>query len=291
MRRPLALLALTFAVASAAGDDAPDPKAVRAAVTFYASFDEVVGGDVGRGDLGPKSRYNHATEKGKFVHKTGYDATLMVVAKKKGIAGGALEVTDVQPRNGRMYFPAKGNLAYKAGGWGGSVSVWCKTDPDRVLKTPFCDPVQITQKGANNGGLWFDFNDAKPRDLRHGAFPAVPDGQKGVAESDPNAPLVRVPRVGWTADDWHHVALTWANLDTGRPDAVTALYIDGRRIGEVKGRALAMGWDIDQTGVYVAVGYIGLLDELALFDRPLTPAEVAALHRTPALLAPLKPKQ
>lgn len=290
MRRSLAPLALALAAVPAGGDDAPDPKAVRAAVSFYASFDEVVAGDAGRGDLGPRSRYDHAKEKGQFVHKTGYDATVLVVAKKKGIVGGALEATDVQPRNGRMYFPAKGNLAYKAGGWGGSVSVWCKTDPDRLLKTRFCDPVQITQKGANNGGLWFDFNDTKPRDLRHGAFPAVPDGQKGIGEDDPLAPLVRVPAVGWTADDWHHVALTWANLDTGRPDAVTALYIDGRLKGEVKGRALAMGWDVDQAGVYVAVGYIGLLDELALFDRALTPAEVAALHRTPALLAPLKAK-
>ena len=68
---------------------------------------------------------------------------------------------------------------YKKGGWSGSVSTWIKTDPDKLLKTKFCVPVQITQKGAIDGGIWFDFNDKKPRDMRMGTFPAVPKGEKG----------------------------------------------------------------------------------------------------------------
>src|SRR5262249_39746226 len=39
-----------------------------------------------------------------------------------------------------------------------------------------------------------------------------------------------------------------------------------------------------------AVNYIGLLDELALFNRALTADEVTALHKTPGLLAALKKK-
>src|SRR5207244_10013282 len=59
-------------------------------------------------------------------------------------------------------------------------------------------------------------------------------------------------------------------------------------IGEVKGRPIAMDWDIDKANVYFALGYIGLLDELALFNRPLTADEVKLLHAKPDLLAPLK---
>ena len=88
------------------------------------------------------------------------------------------------------------------------------------------------------GGIWFDFNDAKPRDLRMGVFPAVPAGQTGIPESDPQAPLIRVPGIGFKNDAWHHVVLTWANFDTGRPDAHAALYIDGKLLGEVKDRAV-----------------------------------------------------
>lgn len=263
---------------------AEDDKAIRDAVTFYASFDEAVRGDRGGGQLTPDTRFNHPTEKGQFVFEKNIDPKVFRIAKGKGIVGGALEAVDVLPNNGRIFFPAKGNIAYKAGGWSGSVSVWCNTNPDTMLKSSFCDPIQITEKGAGNGGLWFDFNDAKPRDLRHGAFPMVPVGGKPIGESDPNAPMVRVPGIGWKAGDWHHVVLTWKNLDTGKDDAVTALYIDGKLIGEVKGRAIAMGWNIDKAGIYVAVGYIGLLDELATFNRALTADEVVRLHKEPVLL-------
>jgi formylglycine-generating enzyme required for sulfatase activity len=258
------------------------------AVSFYASFDDEVRGDVGnRLTLRTRSGF---PDKGDLTFEDGFNAKVFRVARGKGVSGGALEVTDVLPNNGRVFFPVKGHLAYKKGGWGGAVSVWCNTDPNTSLKTKFCDPIQITQKGANNGGIWFDFNDAKPRDLRHGAFPALAGGEKPVSDDDPKAPMVRVPRIDWKAGDWHHVVLSWKNFDTGKPDAVSALYIDGKLIGEVKDRAVAMGWDVDRAGVYVGVNYIGLLDELALFNRALTADEVKALHKQPALLAPLKKK-
>src|SRR5262249_39345953 len=261
---------------------------LRKAVTFYASFDEEAQGDTGGGDLKLSTRFSSETEKGKFVFEKGFDAKVVRVAGDKGIHGGALECTDVLPNNGRVYFPAKGNLAYKKGGWGGAVSVWVNTDPNKLLKTKFCDPIQITQKGANNGGIWFDFNDAKPRDLRHGAFPAVAEGQTPIKEEDPKAPMVCVPQIDWKAGDWHHVVLSWKNFDTGKEDAVSALYIDGKLQGEIKDRAIAMDWDMEKAGIYVAVNYIGLLDELALFNRALSPEEITMLYKQPGMLAGLK---
>jgi hypothetical protein len=65
------------------------------------------------------------------------------------------------------------------------------------------------------------------------------------------------------------------------------LYIDGRKMGEVKGRALGMEWDVERSGIYVAVNYVGLLDELATFNRALTGDEVL-LRNKPGLLAGLK---
>jgi hypothetical protein len=244
----MSLLSLLALAALPAG---PDEAALRKAVTLYASFDEEVKADVGGGALTFSTRSNHPAEaeKGKFVFAKGFPAKAFRIAKGRGVHGGALECLAVLPRNGRVFFPAKGNLAYRKGGWGGAVSVWLKTNPDKLLKTPFCDPIQITQKGANDGGIWFDFNDAKPRDLRLGVFPALAGGSKAIPESSPEAPMVRIKGVGFKATDWHHVVLTWDNLDTGKKDAHAALYLDGKRVGEIKGRALAMGWDIDKTGL------------------------------------------
>ncbi|MCP5112461.1 MAG: LamG domain-containing protein [bacterium] len=244
---------------------------------FYASFDEGVKADVGGGELTVRTRFNHDTEKGQFVFEDGFDGEVFRVVPGGGIRGGALEVVDVLPRNGRIFFPAKGNLGYRKGGWSGSVSFWLKTNPNTMLKTRFCDPVQITQKGATNGGLWVDFPDTTPRDLRLGAFPSEGNGRERIPESAPDAPLVRVVDVGFEAEDWHHVAFMWRNFDTGREDGHAALYIDGELKGELKNRNITMDWDIEQTGIYIAVNYIGLLDELAIFDRPLTGEEVTRL--------------
>jgi hypothetical protein len=281
------LLTLTLLSIALAPANAGEENTLAKAVTLYASFDEKVAADVGGGALTLWTRFNHPTEKGKFVYEPGFSAKAFRIAKGQGIHGGALEAVDVLPNNGRIFFPAKGNIGFKKGGWGGAVSTWIKTDPDKLLKTPFCDPVQITQKGATNGGIWFDFNNAKPRDLRMGTFAAIPEGRKGVGEDDPKAPMVRVPGVGFKQTDWHHIVLSWDGFDTGLAKAAATLFIDGKRIGMVKDYALAMDWDMDKTGIYIAVNYLGLLDELAVFNRPLTAAEVVMLHQQPGTLAKL----
>ena len=258
---------------------------IRAAALLYASFDEKIEADQAGGKRILGTRYGHPAKPGGFEFEQGVPAKAFRIAGGKGVAGGgALEGTDVLPRFGRIYFPAKGNIAFREGGWGGTVSFWLNTNPDKLLKTSFCDPVQITHKGAHNGGLWIDFPDKTPRQMRLGVFPGLREGEKPLAESDANAAIVTQPAVGFQQGEWHHVAFTWDNFDTGRPDASARLYIDGKPVGSLEDRELAMRWDIDHVGIYVAVAYIGLLDEFAVFSRALSAEEIRLLHQTPALL-------
>lgn len=270
---------------------AADDGAIRNAVTFYASFDDAVTADFGAGGHAPSIRFDHPTEKGKFVVEPGFNEKVFSIAKTQGVHGGALQATDVMPRRGRLFFPAQKNLPFNPNGWGGTVSLWINTDPNTQLKTPFCDPVQITERGANDGGLWIDFPDTKPRDMRLGAFPAAAAGEKPIQESAPDAPLVWLKEVGFKTGAWHHLAITWKNFDTGKKDAEAVLYVDGKRIGALQDRDIAMRWDMSRAGIYVAVNYIGLLDEFSLFSRPLEAAEVARLHAEPSLLTVLKPQR
>jgi hypothetical protein len=263
--------------------------ALRKAVSVYCSFDREVRADFGGGGLEFGTRSGQPGVPEKYVFEKGFNKEVFRIAPGKGVTGGALEAIDVIPNSGRIYVPAKGNLAYKPSGWGGAVSFWMNSDPTTLLKTTFCDPVQITQKGANNGGIWCDFTNSKPRrDMRMGVFPAAAEGQKPIGEDDPNAPLVTLKGPEFKVGQWRHVALTWSNFDTGRRDAEAVFYLDGKRIGAVKDRPIAMAWDIDKAGIYVAVNYIGLLDEFAAFNRPLTVAEVELLHQRADVLAGLK---
>ncbi len=264
---------------------APEIGTVLDAVVFYASFDEGIRGDTGGGAMTPRTRFNHETERGQYVHQDGVDEDVYRIASGQGVYGGALEAVDVLPRNGRIYFPAAGNLPYQPGGWSGSASVWLNTNPNTMLKTRFCDPVQITEKGAMNGGIWVDFPDTTPRDFRLGLFRSAGEGRERAPTEGPEAPLVVVQDIGFEASDWHHVAFTWSNVDSGQPDATATLYLDGRAVGSVPPQEVTMDWDLAQTGIYIAVNYIGLLDEFAIFNRVLTAGEVERLYGEPALLS------
>ena len=249
------------------------------AVIFYASFDKAVQADVGRSVV--RTRSGRPTEPAQWRFRDGYDESIYRIAPGGGVSGGALEALAAPENFGRFFFPGEGNLPYRAGGWGGSVSFWLDTDPDTLIRAPFSDPIQITQRGANDGGLWIDFPESSPRSMRLGAFPGVGRRYK---ESDPDAPLVVVPSIGFHSGDWHHVAFTWSNFDTGRADARAALWVDGELKGEMADRDIAMGWDLARTGVYLAVNYVGLLDEVAIFSRALSGAEIRDLHGHPDAL-------
>ena len=45
---------------------------------------------------------------------------------------------------------------------------------------------------------------------------------------------------------------------------------------------------VEKAGIYVAVNYLGLLDELGVFNRRLTEAEIRELYGQPGVLAPLR---
>src|SRR5262245_15336877 len=130
MKRFLSL-ALFPAIVSLLPAAEADEAALRKAVALYASFDEAVKADQGGGDLGTWPRTSQDFEKKQFTHAQGFDAKVFTIAKDKGIAGGCLDAVDVLPKNSRIYFPAKDNIAFKKGGWGGAVSMWINTDTEK----------------------------------------------------------------------------------------------------------------------------------------------------------------
>jgi len=292
MKWPAILAAAVLALSGCGGDsdsedEEVDTMGLRDAVMFYASFDESLEADVAGGAKSLRTRSGALNKPAEFRFVDGYPENVFRVAPGAGASGGALEALDILPDTGRIFYPAAGNLPYDPNGWSGTVSFWLKTNPDTMLKTSYCDPIQITQKGAGNGGLWIDFPDSSPRNLRLGAFQSEGDGRTRIAETDADPPLVVVSPIGFKETDWHHVLFVWTDFDTKQENAQATLYIDGAAQGAIGGRNVTMAWDLAKTGIYIAVGYIGLMDELAVFDRALDSDEIAHLAEEPAALAPL----
>ena len=83
------------------------------------------------------------------------------------------------------------------------------------------------------------------------------------------------------------MVLSWNNFDTGKDDARAALYVDGNFIGQLTGRQIAMNWNLDKAGIYVAVSYLGLLDELISAEEFV--ADAVRQKLTDAIVADANP--
>jgi hypothetical protein len=264
---------------------AADDAAIRMAVTFHASFDEKPAGDFGAGDLRLWTRADDPAEKGKKLMRAGHDSDRIRVVPGAGISGGALEFRALSPDNAFVFFPARGKLAVKQGGWGGAVSLWVKADVAKVPEKSPWDPFLLVQKGWNNGSVWCDFAPGTPpRELRIGLFPTLAEGKPLPSLEEGEKIWLRAQAPQFKANTWHHLAQVWDNFDTGKADAWTACYLDGQLMGKIEGRDGTMSWDADAVRFHIGSGLIGFMDEVALFGRPLTAVEVMRLQEAPAVL-------
>jgi hypothetical protein len=165
-------------------------------------------------------------------------------------------------------------------------------DPLGELEPGFCDPIQITPRSWNDAAFFVEF-EKRPEsipfrlgvyaDLRlwnpkNRPFAEIPSGER---------PLVAVERPPFGPDRWTHVAFSFERFNTTRPDGVARLYLDGELQGILSGREQTFTWDTDANIIALGLGYIGLLDELTLFDRALTDVELRALYRIEKGLTPL----
>lgn len=182
-----------------------------------------------------------------------------------------------------VFFQAKGNMPYNKTNWSGTVSFWLKLTPDEDLAPGFTDPIQITDKAWNNSAFFVEFSkDEKPREFRLGVYADFevwnPQNKKweDIPMSDkPLAPVVRPP---FTREKWTHVAFTFENFNTGQPNGIAALYLNGEKRAALKERTQTFTWDHEKALIMLGLSYVGGFDDLAIYDRALAAAEIRALH-------------
>lgn len=102
--------------------------------------------------------------------------------------------------------------------------------------------------------------------------------------SDPAQVVVRAIQSEGSAvppeGDWLHVVIS---ISGGR----VAVYLNGEESTSFDLADPEHSWDSARSTIRLGVNYVGLIDELAVFDRALTPADVRLLHETANLPASL----
>ena len=159
-----------------------------------------------------------------------------------------------------------------------------RLDPDRDLAPGYCDPVQITERAWNDAAFFVDFTkDDSPRHFRLGVFSDLgfwnPSGRKWEEVPATERPLAIVERPPFGSDRWTHVAFTFEAINSDAREAVARFYLDGKPAGEIKGRRQVFTWDPAKARILLGLAYVGLFDDLAVFDRSLTAEEIQTILR------------
>ncbi len=253
----LGVLVFIFCIACG-GPERAIEESLRAHILFFANFEKGVdaldslGKDLATFDT---ANTNHISEGG---NPDGY--------------------LSFKPNARALEYAGKDNLAYIANSaWAGSVAFWLKADIASFEAT-YPEPFHIGKKDGG-GYPWDDavvFVDFKKADntLRFGCYPDK-DGE--ITDTVVAERVIAVP-VNWQPDDWHHVAITWSNFNSGNADAEWALYVDGELAGRKGPLPQRVTWDIENLVMrFNHFKYPGGVDEIAVFDKMLTADEVKYL--------------
>ena len=270
---------LSASVLWATTGGAAQDDALRNALVFHASFD---GGTDALRAAGDPKLYSAPSLKQRNDAKPGLPASGEVsLAKGEGKFGDALRFT--AKKSPIVFFRGAANVPYAAANWSGTVSFWLNVDPPGKLEPGFCDPIQITAAAWNDAAFFVEF-EKRPESIPfrlgvYADFKVWNPGNQNFAEIPAGErPLVTVETPPFSAGRWTHVAFTFERFNTGQSDGVARLYLDGRPQGELRGRQQTFTWDVERAVMALGLGYIGLFDELSIFNRALGEDEIQSIH-------------
>ena len=251
---------------------------VPSGLTFHASFESETA-KVAKGDTRLYSAPNYKQQsEAKPGLAAAPNAKLVPGEGRNG--SGAIKFTAKNENS--VFYKADKNIAFNGKNWTGTISFFLKLDPETDLAPGFCDPIQVTDKAYNDSAIWVDFTkDDKPRHFRLGVFGELKVWNPSNVNSGPNPAfdnrLVVLKKTPFARDRWTHVAITHQSLGSGKGTAT--LYLDGKAIGTTPNIAETFAWDPALSAIRLGVNYVGLMDDVMVFNRALSAAEVQSLGR------------
>jgi len=249
-----------------ANSEASKPSIFKQSLSLYASFDNFAKGDA--------QLYVSYARRNPDSTLVGLKTNDHEIAKGVGQQGNALHFK--KKSKAAVFYKSKDNIAYSTESWTGTISFWLKVDPATDLEPGFTDPIQITDNRYDDASIWVDFTKENPRDFRLGVY-----GDKEIWTQDTlNTPkeevqekrYVRVKQPPFTNTKWTHVLITYSDLGTAK--STSTLYLDGKSMGAINGITDPFTWEIEKSNIYLGLGFVGMIDELSIFNQAFTAAQV-----------------
>ncbi len=259
-----------------ASKEATETPSIKSALTFYASFDNGINADFSLGD----NKLYTSPIKSIDSAKVGLHKPDIMIAQDEGLIGSCLKFTERS--SGYIFYRSEKNISYDTSDWSGAVSFWLSLDPAVDLQPGFCDPIQITDVSYNDAAIWVDFTKTNPRDFRLGVIgdrnswnpsPEGPDNENPIFIEQ--LPVVKEPP--FASGKWTHVLINFNHLNT--EDGIASLYLDGKLVGTRSDIVDPFTWDYEKANILLGLSYIGLMDEVSIYNRLLTEEEITTLFQ------------
>jgi len=252
----------------------PAQDTLKSALVFHASFDSGLNADFSAGD--PAC----VVKKGKALAPAAFNEEV-----KLDSAGGKF--------GGCLHFPKKGAtrpqfsgvkvLGYNDKSWSTTVSLWLRLTPDEDLEPGYCDPIQIVGDDGKKGFIFLEWSkDETPRFFRYAIRPLQeiwdPTNVGWGEIPFEKRPMVQVAKAPFSRAAWTHAVFTLDKVNeptAARPSG--SLYLNGQLQGRIEGWDLRFAWDPAQVALVLGASYVGRLDDMAVFNRALSDAEVQQL--------------
>lgn len=260
------------------------------ALTFHTSFDRGPDADFALGD---GQLYRAIVQGSEDVTELipGLGDRPLTIVPAGGKFGGALQFT--RENSHVVAYKAKQNVAYSSETFHGTASFWLSLDP-AAIPGQYSDPFQLTDKAYDDACIWVDFtkNDTPPN-FRLGVFgdrSAWDVKGDGGNSEEFHFRLVTVAEPPFAEGRWTHVAITWDGINNTQHGRAR-LYLDAVYRGATNVIPERFSWDTSKATIRLGMGqFVGLIDDLALFNRPLSSDEVRLLYELEGGVTELHPR-
>lgn len=248
---------------------------LKTALTFYTSFDNGTTADFALGD--PKI-YTATSRRDLQGMQAGMNNADHGIVEGKGQFGDAFEFG--YKSDTVIFYKSKDNIAYNPQNWSGTISFWLSVDPSTDLEG-YTDPIQITDVSYNDASIWVDFTDKHPRNFRLGIIGDKNAWSQDTLNSSVQAVfdkrILTVETPPFTRESWTHVLISYDGLGTA--NSVASLYLNGDKIGTMSGVDDPFNWDLEQSNIYLGLNFTGLMDELSIFNIPMTDIQAKEIYQ------------